>query len=74
VKRLTKVNNIKELLESYANIRYGIKITSYNFIDEINRNCYKISVNESDKDEDNFWVSLYEVYMTDSEFRILEED
>lgn len=71
---MIKIGQIKELLESYVNVKYGIKITSYNFIDEINQNCYKISTNETDKEEDNFWVSLYEVYMTDSEFRIIEED
>lgn len=71
---MIKINNIKELLESYLNIRYSIKITSYNFIDEINQNCYKISANETDKEEDNFWVSLYEIYITNSDFTIIEED
>lgn len=62
---------IKNLLEMWVNINKDCFISSYNFIDKLNDNKYKISVNEKSYDDDIF-LSIYEVWISDSEFRIFE--
>jgi len=50
----------------------GFKLSEVNYIKEKNEYNYEISITMIDKDE-NIFVSLYCIYISDDEFRIVEK-
>jgi hypothetical protein len=62
---------IKKMLEAWVSKEDCCKISSYNFIQQEDEYNWKVSVMETDK-EDNVWLCMYNVWISDSEFRIVE--
>lgn len=62
-------NIVKKMLETWVSREGCCKVSSYNFIQQENEHNWKVSVMEQDK-EDNVWVLMYNVWISDTEFRI----
>ena len=64
---------IKNLLEMWVSRNTSCFVSNYNFIKKESSNKYKISVNEKTI-EDEVFLSIYEIWISDTEFRIIELD
>lgn len=66
------IQTITKMLELYVSRNNSCYIKDYNYIKIISETEYKISVIETDKC-DNIFVSVYNIFINDDEFRIMEE-
>ena len=64
---------IKNLLQSWISRDNYKFLSSYNFITKENSNKYRVSVNERTYDDEIF-LTLYDIWISDNEFRIIEID
>lgn len=67
---MNKEKLIKEMLNTWLS-KDGFELSEVNYIKEKNENNYEISITITDKD-DNIFVALYWIYISDDEFRIIE--
>ena len=68
---MRKEKLIEEMLNTQLS-KDGFKLSEVNYIKEKNEYNYEISITMIDKDE-NIFVSLYCIYISDDEFRIVEK-
>ena len=68
---MTKTKLIKEMLKIWL-LKDGFDLSEVNYIKDNNDYNYKVSITMFDKDE-NIFVSVYNIYISDEEFRITEK-
>lgn len=62
---------VKKMLEIWISRNGCCTVSSYNFIKDEGEGNYSVSVMETDK-EDSVWLCLYDVYIGEESFKIVE--